>query len=789
MLVPLAWLREYVELPADPQTVADRLAQLGFPVDALERRPSISGVIAGKIVALAKHPNADRLQVGTVDVAGERPLTIATAATNVAAGQIVPIATIGARLPHLTIEPRKMRGIESEGMMCSAEELALPADWFEDGIMQLDPSCPLGADVVEYFRLSDAVLDVDVTSNRVDAMSMIGLARELAASLRVPLRLPSFENPGTLDDGPQAPQVAIESPDCNRFVAQRFEGVRVGTAPAYMRIRLALAGQRPINNLVDISNYVMLETGQPLHFYDDAKIRDHRLVVRDARPGERLVTLDDQEHELTPQALVIADLDRVRGLAGLKGGKDGEVTQSTTAVLLESANFNGARIRRTSARLGFRTEAGARHEKTLAPALTDAGAARAAQLLVAHAGAIAYAPHAFGAPVEPAPAIRFATRDVRRLLGYELSAQELREHLERLGFRAEPAGEQALLVTPPAWRRDVSLPADLVEEIARMAGYERLEAAIPAIPAHDIPSHDFRLERTLARTLVALGYREIISYSLHGAQTLEKIRRAGFEPSARTLEVRNPLSEDQRYLRYALGPGLLEYFARVNAPLRVFEIGHVFSMETGPSETQTLAFGFMAEPLDEPAWRDTYFLRLKGDCETLVRTITGRRDAEVTPDERNGLHPGKTAVLLLDGREIANVGRVDPRLLRSFDVRLPVYLCSMYLENIPEYRTPRYVAPSRFPSTYRDLALVCDPDVPAVQVERTIASAVGALCTSARAFDEYRGRNVAPDKKSLAVRVVLQRSDATITDEQADAAIESALRALRDELGVTLRQS
>lgn len=787
MRVPLAWLRQYVELPLETQKVADLLANLGFPVDAIEKRPRISGVVVGRIVELAKHPNADRLRVGTIDIGAEQPLTIATAATNVAAQHVIAVATIGARLPELTIERRKMRGLESEGMMISAAELALPAEWFEDGILQLDPGTPLGVDAVEYFGLGEDVLDVDITSNRPDAMSVIGLARELAAGTRQPLRLPDFANPGTEDDRGNAPRVSIESPDCTRFVAQRFEGVRVGVAPAWMRIRLALAGQRPINSVVDISNYVMLETGQPLHFYDDARIADHHLIVRDAKPGERIVTLDGAEHTLQPSALVIADADGALGLAGLRGGKSSEVSAATTAVLLESANFNGPRIRRTSAGLGFRTDAGTRHEKTLAPVLTDYGAARAAQLLV-ETGAHAYAPHEFGAPIETAKPIDFPLDDVRRLLGFDLGLEEIREALDALGFAIGDQRDRRLSVTPPPWRSDVSIAADVLEEIARMAGYDRLQAEIPAITEHAIVSHDYKLERKIARTLASLGYHEIMSYALQGAQVFEKLARAGIEPSSAPVEIRNPLSEDQRYLRYALGPGMLEYLARVDRPIRIFEIGHVFYLEDAqPMEAPTFAFAFTAEPFDEPEWRDTHFLRIKGDCEEVIHALTGRRDFEVVPDVRNGLHPGKTAVLLVDGREIANIGRVDPRVAKAFDVRLPMYVSSIYLENIPDRTTPLYVAPSRFPSTYRDLALLCGVDAHSTQIERCIHTALGEICTSVRVFDEYRGPQVPAGHKSLAARITLQRKDVTITDAQADAAVAKALDALRDELGVALR--
>ncbi len=785
MRVPISWLREYVDLPEDAESIADRLAMLGFPVAEIARRPRIGGVVVGKIVTLEKHPNADRLQVGSIDVGGPQRLTIATAATNVAVGQVIPVALIGAKLPQLTIEPRKMRGIDSQGMMVSADELALTAEWFEDGIMQLEAGADLGADVVELFGLNEGVLDVEVTSNRVDAMSVIGLARELAASYGVPLRLPSFENPGTHVD-PTPPRVSIETPDCTRFVAQRFDGIAVAPAPAWMRIRLALCGQRPINNLVDVSNYVMFETGQPLHFYDEAQVADRHFIVRDARDGERLTTLDGEEHTLNPQALVIADAKRALGLAGLMGGADSEVRESTRAIILESANFTGARVRRMSAQLGLRTEASSRHEKALPLILTDVGAARAAQLLVA-LDANAYAPQAFGETPAAHEPIVLTRRDVTRLLGLDLSVARITQHLQLLGCEVTIDGD-TMTVIPPPWRRDLTIAADLVEEVARIEGYDAIEAVEPAVPAHAISSAQYELEDRIASTLAGLAYHEVVNYALQGTSIMNKIERSGLQPSHRIVSVLNPLTEEQRVLRWALGPGIFDYLAKVDRPYRVFELGHVFSMDEGvPKEEAALAFGFADEPIDEPQWRDTHFLRLKGDVEALLRAIAGI-EVETARDLRGGYHPGKSAVSMWQGREVAAFGKIDPRLTKAFDVRLPLYLCIIYLDRIPEYQRPIYHPPSRFPSTYRDLAIVVDLDVEAERIRNVVRGAIGALCTGMTVFDEYRGPQVGEGKKSIAVRATMQRYDATITDEEADAAVARAVAAVRDELGGTIRQ-
>jgi phenylalanyl-tRNA synthetase beta chain len=782
----MSWLREYVDLPDDSQSVADRLAMLGFPVEEVVRRPIVTGVIVGKIAKLEKHPNADKLQIGTIDVGGPSTLTIATAATNVAAGQTIPVATIGATLPHLTIERRKMRGIDSEGMMISADELALPGEWFEDGIMQLDPGTPLGANVVELFGLHGDVLDVEITSNRVDAMSVIGIARELAASYGVALRLPSFDNPGR-DEDPAggAPRVTISSPDCTRFVAQYVDDVKVGPAPAWMRIRLALAGQRPISNLVDISNYVMLDLAQPLHFYDAGAVAHHHLIVRDAREGERLRTLDGEEHELSAQDLVIADERGALGLAGLMGGASSEVRESTRAVIVEAATFAGTRVRRTSARLGFRSEASSRHEKTLAPALAEAGAARAAQLL-ADLGAHPYRPHVFGAELAPPQPIELRARDVRRTLGMDLEPHRIAQHLRALGCEVNAANER-LSVTAPPWRNDLSISADLIEEVARMEGYDEIGAVLPPVYSQEISSYEYTMENELATTLASLGYDEVITYSLHGPHLFEKMQLSGMPASNTSIEVRNPLSEEQRYLRSALAPGLMEYAARVDAPVRFFEIGHVFNRDEGVYESAVLAFGFAAEPVDEPAWRDTHFLRLKGDCEALLRAVSGI-GVEAVRDVRGGLHPGKTAALMHQGREVASLGRVDPRAAKAFGVRLPLYLCNIYLDVIPEYRTPTYRPPSKFPSTYRDLALAVDLDVTAARLREVAARAIGEMCAGVRVFDEYRGPQVGEGKKSVALRAVIARNDATITDEEADAAVARAVAALREEAGAAIRE-
>ena len=781
MRVPISWLRDYVQLPHDANEIVARLATLGFPVDAVETRPAITGVVVGRITQIEKHPNADRLVVCTVDVGANRALTIATAATNVAEGQVIPVATIGAKLPELTIEPRKMRGIASEGMLCSAGELALEPDWFEDGIMQIDQDLPLGANAVEMLGLADPVLDVDVTPNRVDAMSMLGLARELAASFEVPLREPSttVTTSGETDDV----RVTLESVDGRRYVAQRVGGLAVRPAPAWIRVRLALAGQRPINNLVDISNFVMLETGQPLHFFDYEKIANAHIIVRDAKPGEHLTTLDGVDRALDATALLIADETQATGLAGLMGGQISEVSEGTREIVIESANFTGPRIRRMSVKLGLRSEASTRNEKSLPPALTDLGAARAAVLLAAEGGTVR-APKPYGAQLAAPTPIALPKSDVARLLGFTLEDAAVTRALQSLGFAVENRGT-AFSVLAPAWRSDIAIPADIVEEIARVVGYDRLEGAMPSVGVQPLSSEVFDRDNTLAATLAGLGYRECMTLALQPAAIAERDRALGFNIPA-VAEITNPLSDDQRYLRYAMIHAHLAMVARDRLrPYRTFEIGHIFAdAQPHPTERNVALLVAATARVDEPAWRSTPYAALLSDVIAAVRALTGE-----TPGVKRAtapwFHPGKTAALSIDGVLVAMVGVVDPRLLRAYDIDDDVVAAGLDIEALPKRAIAPFVPPSRFPPVERDLAIVLGTEIAAADVLGAVRAHPGVR--NAEIFDEYRGAQIDVAKKSLAVRVTLQREDATLTDAIADETISVIVGDLRQRFGATLR--
>ncbi len=782
MRVPLAWLRDYVDLPQSPDETVARLATLGFPVDDVETRPALTNVVVGRIATLEPHPNADRLQLCTLDVGAGATLLIATAATNVAAGQTVPVARIGAQLAGgLTIAPRKMRGIDSQGMLISAEEVALPGAWFEDGIMQLEPTITVGTDFIAHFRLTEPVLEVDVTPNRPDALSIVGLARELAASFGVPLREPSSQV--QYDGDTEDARVTIETLDCKRFVFQRVSGVRIRPAPAWMRVRLALAGQRPLNNVVDISNFAMLELGQPLHFFDWDHVAGKHLIVRDAKDGERFTTLDGQERTLDERAIVTADEAGPTSLAGIMGGQRSEVGDATAEVLIEAATWTGPRIRRASIALKLRTEASTRFEKSLPLALADIGAARAAHLLEQEGGSVAM-PHATGKPASAPGWVGLTPGVVRGLLGFDVPDDETERVLVSLGFAVDRTGPE-LRVQPPYWRNDVLIPADVVEEIARMVGYDRVRAEVPAVQPQAIDSAEFDRETELATICAGLGYTEAISLSLQPGGVAERWRASGIEIPTPP-EILNPLSEDQRWMRFSLAPALLEFAARDRAarPYRVFELGHVFAAaehdacQAAPEPRETVELTALH------AGGESAFGRLKSDVLALLRRVTGR-EAHVERGTYPSLHPGKTAALRAGETLVGYVGVVDPRLAKAYDVADTTALATLFVAALPRYRMPPYVEPSKFPPVDRDLAVV----VPLEALAGDLVDAVRSepLVRRATPFDQYRGPQVGAGKKSLALRIVLQSYTATLTDEEADAAMARIVATLRERFGAEPR--
>jgi phenylalanyl-tRNA synthetase beta chain len=812
MRLPISWVRDYVATDATPRAIAAALTARGFTVDAVEEQPTPERIVVGRIESLERHPNADKLQVSTVDV-GREKLQIVTGATNVAKGDAVPIALVGAvvytgtiapdgKRETKSIQPAKLRGVESVGMMASANELALPGE-FEDGILIMDSDAVVGSEFWKSVRFGDAVLDVDVPSNRADCLSVIGLAREAAAGLRVAFREPAWEE----GSGSEPSPIVVEIGDpavCRRLVGQLFSGVANRRAPLWMTLRLHAAGVRSLNYLVDVSNYVQIETGQPLHFYDARRIRGGKIVARAAKAGESVVTLDGVERTLSEGTPVIADAERLIGIAGIFGGADAGVTDDTSDVFLESPNFVGARIRRASIALGLRTEGATRHERNLPLELTEVGRRCAAHHLIAAGAKPSAAVDTGERPGAPRSIAVRASR-VNALLGTDYSAEQMKSAIEPIGMSAQ--GDNPICVTVPWWRPDLVEEVDIIEEVARSVGYDGIEERRAVAAPQSVDDSLFRQEQILARGCASLGYHEIVSIALLGTRAIAAWERSGLPYWTRLATVINPLSDDQRFLRPSLLPGLLSAasraWPRAGGQLQMFEIGHIFRPLESEVEPQQSHDGMYAENgvLEWPSLCavasfaedqergtiDRRLLEVKGGAQWLVSSLAGVPGDSV-PHQRAYFHPGAAANLVLDGKTVAKFGRLHPRLANAYELPPSTYAFMLYLEAMPHEQPVRVYTPlPKFPGTRRDIAVVVPEEVTAGDLMRVVQAAGVPFFERVDAFDEYVGPQVEQGKKSIALAVMLRRADTTITDAQADTSVRVIVDALRDAHGAVLR--
>ncbi|MBI4199127.1 MAG: phenylalanine--tRNA ligase subunit beta [Chloroflexi bacterium] len=799
MKVPLSWLKSYVDVPLPPEGLAHRLTMAGLEVSGITTvGGSWDNVFVGQVVALEPHPNADRLKLATVDLGGERCSAVC-GAPNVAPGQKIAFAKPGARLfdPQSgrleTLKAARIRGVLSGGMVCSERELGLGED--HTGILVLDSPAPVGAPLSEY--LGDAVLDLEATSNRPDWLSLLGVAHEVAALTNEAVREPEARYPE--EDVPIERQVTIrvEAPDlAPRYTASLISGVRVGPSPRWLQDRLVRAGQRPIVNIVDITNYVMLEYGQPLHAFDVAALEGRTVLVRRARPEEALVTLDGETRQLGPEMLVIADARRPVGLAGVIGGRNSEIGETTNAVLLESANFNAVSIRRTAQALKLRTEASLRFERHLNPDLAPLALRRATQLIRELAGGtVARGIVDLYPGYQPRPPVRLPLRRVEQVLGMRTSIDVAERVLTSLGFPCQRDDGEALQVEVPYWRSDIEMADDLVEELARTIGYDAVPTTFlsRSIPPHQ-PQPLRELRERVRDLLVAAGMQEVISYSLTSRQALD---RSGALPQGpEPLRVANPMSPDQEYLRTSLRGSLLSTLAANQrsgeAGLKLFEVGRVYLPLAGdlPEERETAAGVLWGEraPLSWSGDRGKMdFFDAKGMVEALLSGLGVGGEFSAAQDPL--LHPGRTAALLVQGQQVGVVGEVRPDALEGFGIGGGVVALfeldlGRLLALVPR-RARGFVALPRFPGSQRDVALVVDAETPAARLEVIIRRQ--PLVQEVVLFDVYAGTGVPQDMRSLAFRITFRSSAHTLTAEEVNAALEAVLRDLEREAGARLR--
>jgi phenylalanyl-tRNA synthetase beta chain len=821
MRVPLGWLRSYCDPGLPVQEVADTLTMAGLKMERLHRTGvgDVAAFLVGRVLESERHPNADRLTVCRVDVGRGDPQTIVCGAPNVAAGQTVAVALPGAVMPGgATLGEAELRGVKSSGMILAEDEVGIGED--HQGIMVLPGDLPVGAPLAEHLPIADDVIEIEITPNRPDAMGVYGVARDLHAATSVPLA----EDPAAADAEPRGEDsaddhISIEiDPDiCLRFTARVFEDVKIGPSPLWLKQRLMAAGQRPIMNVVDITNYVMLTCSQPLHAFDLDRVRGGRIDVRRAREGETMVTLDDVERTFNSEAALVCDGEGPSGIAGIMGGQISEVSEDTTRVLMEAATWVGPNIMRTSKALGLRTEASARFEKQLHPDLAMAGQRLAARLMVELCGA-RMAPgtvDVYPMPAEPR-VVPLRHARMEKLLGERIEPDTARGILGRLGFApagaAEGAAPDGATATAERWRvppwrdSDVQREADLIEEVARIHGLDKLPTTLPARRnAVGRLTRSQRLRRRLEDLLRDRGLNECVSYSFTSPAAIERLR-LGDVP---LLRLDNPLSEDHSVMRPLLLPGLLDA-ARHNAAhgrpgARLFESAHVYRptepLDAAPAEAPggrlpALERHHLAVLLTEAApggWRSE---RRPADffaARSLLEAVLGVAGLDWFAEEggRPFLHPGRTASVVAGDseRKLGWIGELHPLVAREWDVPGPVAGFELDVEAILELTGARedvYHDVTTFPAVLQDIAVVVPEEVPAAEVEAAVRDGGGDLLAGVEVFDLYRGEQAGEGNKSLALRLEFRAPDRTLTDEEVAHRREAIEREL-DEIGGRLR--
>lgn len=801
MRIPLGWLGEWIDLP-DEAELCERLTLAGLEIEEIVRSgPDLSALRVGLVLEKRPHPNADRLSLCRVDAGAPEAIGVVCGAPNVAAGQKVAVALPGTTLPDGTVlKKSKIRGESSEGMICSARELGLSDE--HEGILVLDPSAPVGASLGDVLRAGETILDVEITPNRGDWVSMIGMAREVRALFGGELRLPPSDPAEVTRPASQDVRVSIEAPDaCARYVARVLRGVRVGPSPDWLRARLEAAGMRAINNVVDVTNLVLLELGQPLHAFDLATVRGATVRVRRAATGEKLAALDGETRALGPTDLVIADAERVIALAGVIGGAETEVRDGTTDLLIESAQFAPVSVRRSARRLGLRTEASYRFERGVDRDGVGRAADRCARLISEVAGGSVSRGRVetLGTPLPHADEVILDPAHPNRLLGTSLSGGEVIALLDRVGVTAEPGADGKLRCAIPSWRNDLAIAADLIEEVARIHGYDRIEASMPLAVLAPVtkPAAYVLLDRA-RESLARAGLVELRLFPARVPADLDALRIAPDDPLRRVVRIENPMPGQGSELATTLLPGLL-HAARRNLSrqverIRVFEVGRVFlarasgELPEEPLRAAGLVMCGARASLWDPQTPQPPFFAARGAAEAVLREL-GHPTAFHAGTPVPWLHPGASGELYRGDTLLCRVGDLHPEVAKAYEIDAPCAVFELDLDAClrlaPE--SPRYSDPSPYPAVRRDLAVLLERGQPAGDVLDAIRKSAGQVLVSADIFDRYEGKGVPPGKVSVAFRLVFQRGDRTLQDAEVGKTTERIVAMLGQRFGAELR--
>lgn len=808
MQASLNWLKDYVDIKDTPEVLAEKLTMAGVPVERIEYLGTgIKNVVTGKIVEINHHPDADKLWICKVDV-GTEVLTIVTGAQNVRQGHIVPVALVGAELPSgLKIKKAKLRGIESAGMLCSSTELNLDpktlAPSEREGILILSSEVSIGQDIKSVLGLDDVILEFELTPNRADCFSMLGLAREIAVLTGAAVKKPILNVKETGTDKVQnLVKVTIEEPLlCSRFCTRVLKNVKVQASPFWMQKRLRAAGMRPINNVVDVTNFVMLEMGQPMHAYDYDLVGRHHLVVRRAKENEPLTTLDGVKRTLNEEMLIISDESQAVGIAGVMGGLATEVTQNTTSVILEAASFNSASVRRTSRALGLRSEASGRFERGVDTANSIRALDRAAQLLESM-GACSVCPgivDSYSQVMLPKQ-ISFTVKEINEYLGTQIAGETMVNILQKLEFGIEKFGEK-ILATVPTWRSDVTCVADISEEIARINGYDNIPSTVPIGPMLQGGQSDIdNIINEVRDILIGIGYNEAICFSFMNLRQLDKIRISEDDSLRKAVSILNPITDDFSHMRTTLIPGILETIvrniARKNDDVKIFEAGKVYLPKSLPiqdfvTEKYKLV-GAVTGKESEVSWNMTLgevdFYSAKGVVEAVLRKM-GIENYIFVRAEYPYLHPGKCAKVKIGDDILGFVGELHPEVQSKFELSKKVYLFELDLDLINKHAVliPRYKQLPKYPAITRDLALIMPLEVSASELVANVKASAGKYLETVKIFDIYTGEQVAKGCKSVALSLMFRNPEKTLTDEEVDNDVNNTVEYLDKTLAAKLR--
>ncbi|WIV11401.1 phenylalanine--tRNA ligase subunit beta [Proteiniborus sp. MB09-C3] len=797
MLVPVKWLKEYVDIDIDSKELADRLTMSGSHVDSIENiDKGIENVVVGKILEISQHPDADKLVVTQIDVGSEK-IQIVTGANNIKVGDYIPVALVGARLPGgVKIKKGKLRGIESNGMLCSAQELGIADNVVpkenKDGIFILDKEYALGQDIKEALGLYGEVIDFEITPNRPDCLSIIGMARETAATLGKTMKHLDIKINNQVDDiNEHMNGITVQDKDlCYRYYAKVVKDIKIGQSPMWMQRRLMEAGVRPINNIVDITNYVMLEIGQPIHAFDLDKLSGKRIVVRRASEGEKMKTLDGVERSLDSSMLVIADESRPMAIAGVMGGEDSEVTKDTKSILIESANFNGRSVRLTSRKVSLRTEASAKYEKDLDPNLSDIACNRVCQLIEEiNAGTVVSGHIDIYDGKSEERIMELSPEKANRLLGTDIEASEMVKMLNVLELKARLDGDK-ITASIPSFRRDLSIEADLIEEVGRIYGLDKIETQ-PLVGTLTKAEKTIirQIEDKAKNILTGIGLNEITTYSFISPKQYDKLNISEDSMKRKYVEIRNPLGEDFSVMRTTLIGNMLEVMTR-NYKYGVekawaYEIGSTFvprelPIKELPYENRVISIGM---------YGNSDFFTIKGVLDTMLEKL-GIKDYDYIREKNDPIfHPGRTATITLGNHVLGIIGEVHPDVLDNFGMKERVYAAELNFELIvlASNLERKYTPLPKYPSVTRDIALVIDEEVMVKEIEKIIKENSKNLVETIKLFDVYKGGQIEKGKKSVAYSIVYRSHEKTLTDEDVSKVHDKIVEKLKENLNAILR--